>query len=214
MTKAKIYNQQTSVFLQKIRLPVLQQATYNFGKKFRPYRPASLFLFLFRVQHVHPDPGICQHIFRQLVGIRIFKYDPLNTRVDQNLCTYDTGLVSAVKGHPFYRHAMDRSLYDRVLLRMDPPAQLMVLALRHMQLFPQAANFPAVGHSLGSAVVACSENLFVFYDNRADTAAQAGRTLADHLGDLHKIMVPVRPHLISAAHNNPSFCRRKPPWAA
>ena len=80
-------------------------------------------------------------------------------------------------------NAMISGLHNCILLCMDTTAQLVHLPGGHLELLSQAAGNGAMRQIFRRTVVACSHNLLIFYDYSANTAAQAGRTLADILTD-------------------------------
>lgn len=120
------------------------------------------------------NAGGLHHILRQLIGIRIGVNDAFDAGVDEYFGANYAGLVSAVQRAAVDGYAVIGGLHNCVLLGMNAAAQLVHLPGGHVELFPQAADDGAVGQAFGRAVIAGGDDLLVFDDDCADTAAQTG----------------------------------------
>ncbi|OPZ74754.1 MAG: hypothetical protein BWY80_00462 [Firmicutes bacterium ADurb.Bin456] len=89
--------------------------------------------------------------------------------------------------------AINSSLDQGVLLRMQPPAQFVALTCRNALLFPQAADLQAMFKTGRGAVIAARQNPLVFDNEGPDLSPEAGGAAGHHPGDVHEVLVPIRP---------------------
>ena len=77
---------------------------------------------------------------RKVVGITVFVYHAPDARIDDELCAYDTRLMSAIERGTLYVYAHSCRLRDGILLGMDGVAKLLrvplgMLSSRRKQVF-------------------------------------------------------------------------------
>src|SRR5512140_1800446 len=79
-----------------------------------------------------------EHFLGKLVGVAVFKDEVLDACVDDHLGADAAGLVRAVEGGAVDVRPVLGRLDDRVLLGVEPAADLMPLARGDAELFPEA----------------------------------------------------------------------------
>src|SRR5690606_19791398 len=79
---------------------------------------------------------------------------------------------------------------DRVLLGVEPAAELVALAGGHLQFLAQAPDFETVPEPARGAVVSRRQKALVLDQDGPDPAPQARGTPRDELHDIHEVLVP------------------------
>lgn len=142
-------------------------------------------MFVFKYFYV----ALLKHLFGEVVRVVAVVDDFFDAGVDEHFGADDAGCVGAVEDGVFDGDAEDGGLYDGVLFGVEAAADFVSLALGYVHLFAEAADFFAVFESFGCAVVAGAEDVFVFDEDGADFASEAGAACGDEVCHFHEVFI-------------------------
>ena len=101
-----------------------------------------------------------------------------------------TRKVCAIQRCASYGNTVKSGLDDRILFRMNPPAELMPFTGRHIECLPKASGIFAVPNPAGGSVITGGQDSFIFDHDGTDSASEACGTLCYQFSDIHKVGFP------------------------
>ena len=113
--------------------------------------------------------------------------------------------MGAVGRRAFQRNAVERTLHDRISLRVRRAHAVLAHEF--------ATDFGAVRDAPRRTVVARREDPVIAHQDRADAGARTRRARGDRSRDLHEVLFPARPHRDFLSHprvRHPQYAPRLP----
>jgi len=98
--------------------------------------------------------GFLEQVLERVVSIAAKGYEALYSSIHQHLGTEYAWWMRSIDRGAGKVDAVERCLYDYVLLRVNSPAYFVSGSRLYIQLIPEAAKFKAIFKPGGSAVVA------------------------------------------------------------
>ena len=124
--------------------------------------------WLFFVVLFYRNVCLFKELHRKFVGVAVFKDDALYTAVDYHFGADDARLVGAVQGCFRKRNAESCRLNDGVLFGVDGVTKFVACSAWNVENATHTfLSFDATFYPCRRAVVAGSQNTFVFYDDSA-----------------------------------------------
>lgn len=145
-----------------------------------------------RLVLANEDIGLLEQLFRQIVDVIRGVDDLLDASVDENLGTHGTGICRRVDRAVLHRYPEISCLDDRVLLRVDPSAQLVPGPRGDVHLLPDATQLLAVLGSFRGSVVSGGNEPLLLDNDRPHLPSDASGPLRGQKRHLHEIFVVVR----------------------
>lgn len=135
------------------------------------------------------DIRLLEETVGKIIDITLIIDDLLDARIDEDLRTHGTRECGRIDRGPVDADSEIGRLSDRILLRMDSPAELMPSARRYAHLLPYATQLLTVTGPFGRSVVPSGKDPLILHDDSSDLPPETCGPRRDQLCHLHEILV-------------------------